>query len=207
MLVDFLLVVECLWCKWGDCFVIDYDEIFSFIYGKQVIIFICYFMLGCSEEDIQVEFCYFEQIEVIDIEGIVVLLEVLVLLNMFNEVGILWVIVIFGLILVVYVCYCVVGLLMFEVFVIVEQVKYGKLVLDVYLLGVEWLGLFVGECVVVEDVLVGFFFGLVVGCCIIVVNVFVDVFCLDEVDFVLSSLEDLVVECQIDGVVNVCFKV
>ena len=70
-LVDSLPVVERSWCKWGDRFAIDHDEILSFIHGKQAITSIRHFMPGRSEEDIQAEFRYLEQIEATDIEGIV----------------------------------------------------------------------------------------------------------------------------------------
>ena len=72
-LVDSLPVVERSWCKWGDRFAIDHDEILSFIHGKQAITSIRHFMPGRSEEDIQAEFRYLEQIEATDIEGIVAL--------------------------------------------------------------------------------------------------------------------------------------
>lgn len=55
----------------GDRFAIDHDEILSFIHGKQAITSIRHFMPGRSEEDIQAEFRYLEQMEATDIEGIV----------------------------------------------------------------------------------------------------------------------------------------
>lgn len=79
-LVDSLPVVERSWCKWGDRFAIDHDEILSFIHGKQAITSIRHFMPGRSEEDIQAEFRFLEQIEATDIEGIVALPGALTLL-------------------------------------------------------------------------------------------------------------------------------
>ena len=89
-LVDSLPVVERSWCKWGDRFAIDHDEILSFIHGKQAITSIRHFMPGRSEEDIQAEFRYLEQMEATDIEGIVALPGALALLNTLNEAGIPW---------------------------------------------------------------------------------------------------------------------
>lgn len=87
-LVDSLPVVERSWCKWGDRFAIDHDEILSFIHGKQAITSIRHFMPGRSEEDIQAEFRFLEQIEATDIEGIVALPGALTLLSTLNEAGI-----------------------------------------------------------------------------------------------------------------------
>ncbi|MDX7132720.1 sugar phosphatase [Klebsiella pneumoniae] len=205
-LVDSLPVVERSWCKWGDRFAIDHDEILSFIHGKQAITSIRHFMPGRSEEDIQAEFRYLEQIEATDIEGIVALPGALALLNTLNEAGIPWAIVTSGSIPVAHARHRAAGLPMPEVFVTAEQVKHGKPAPDAYLLGAERLGLPAGECAVVEDAPAGLLSGLAAGCRTIAVNVPADAPRLDEADLVLSSLEDLVVERQTDGVVNVRFK-
>ncbi|STU64548.1 putative phosphatase [Klebsiella pneumoniae subsp. ozaenae] len=47
-LVDSLPVVERSWCKWGDRFAIDHDEILSFIHGKQAITSIRHFIAGAQ---------------------------------------------------------------------------------------------------------------------------------------------------------------
>lgn len=140
-LVDSLPVVERSWCKWGDRFAIDHDEILSFIHGKQAITSIRHFMPGRSEEDIQAEFRYLEQIEATDIEGIVALPGALALLNTLNEAGIPWAIVTSGSIPVAHARHRAAGLPMPEVFVTAEQVKHGKPAPDAYLLGAERLGL------------------------------------------------------------------
>lgn len=188
-LVDSLPVVERSWCKWGDRFAIDHDEILSFIHGKQAITSIRHFMPGRSEEDIQAEFRYLEQIEATDIEGIVALPGALALLNTLNEAGIPWAIVTSGSIPVAHARHRAAGLPMPEVFVTAEQ-----------------LGLPAGECAVVEDAPAGLLSGLAAGCRTIAVNVPADAPRLGEADLVLSSLEDLVVERQTDGVVNVRLK-
>lgn len=58
-------------------------------------------MVGKFEVDIVVEFMCLEYIEVMEIEGIIVFSGVIVLFSYLNKVGILWVIVIFGFMLVV----------------------------------------------------------------------------------------------------------
>ncbi len=47
-LVDSLPVVERSWCKWGDRFAIDHDEILSFIHGKQAITSIRHLSRGAA---------------------------------------------------------------------------------------------------------------------------------------------------------------
>ncbi len=58
----------------------------------------------------------------------------------------------------------------------------------------------------VEDAPAGLLSGLTAGCRTIAVKVPADAPRLDEADLVLSSLEDLLVERQADGVVNVRLK-
>ncbi len=189
----------------GDRFAIDHDEILSFIHGKQAITSIRHFMPGRSEEDIQAEFRYLEQIEATDIEGIVALPEALALLNTLNEAGIPWAIVTSGSIPVAHARHRAAGLPMPEVFVTAEQVKHGKPAPDAYLLGAERLGLPAGSARWWKMRRRGSS-GLAAGCRTIAVNVPADAPRLDEADLVLSSLEDLVVERQTDGVVNVRLK-
>ena len=198
-LVDSLPVVERSWCKWGDRFAIDHDEILSFIHGKQAITSIRHFMPGRSEEDIQAEFRFLEQIEATDIEGIVALPGALTLLSTLNEAGIPWAIVTSGSVPVAHARHRAAGLPMPEVFITAEQVKHGKPAPDAYLLGAD-------QCAVVEDAPAGLLSGLAAGCRTIAVNVPADAPRLDEADLVLSSLDDLVVERQTDGYVNVRLK-
>ena len=58
----------------------------------------------------------------------------------------------------------------------------------------------------VEDAPAGLLSGLAAGCRTIAVNVPADAPRLDEADLVLSSLDDLVIERQADGYVNVRLK-
>lgn len=205
-LVDSLPVVERSWCKWGDRFGIPHDEILGFIHGKQAITSIRHFMPGRSEEDIQAEFRFLEQIEATDIDGIVALPGALNLLNTLNEAGIPWAIVTSGSIPVAHARHRVAGLPMPKVFVTAEQVKKGKPAPDAYLLGAELLGIPAQQCAVVEDAPAGLLSGLAAGCRTIAVNVPADAPRLDEADLVLTTLESLRIERQADGNVQVNLK-
>ncbi|ELY3903461.1 sugar phosphatase [Klebsiella aerogenes] len=205
-LVDSLPVVERSWCKWGDRFGIPHDEILGFIHGKQAITSIRHFMPGRSEEDIQAEFRFLEQIEATDIDGIVALPGALNLLNTLNEAGIPWAIVTSGSIPVAHARHRAAGLPMPKVFVTAEQVKKGKPAPDAYLLGAELLGIPAQQCAVVEDAPAGLLSGLAAGCRTIAVNVPADAPRLDEADLVLTTLESLRIERQADGNVQVDLK-
>ena len=195
-----------MWEKYQRMLSIDHDEILSFIHGKQAITSIRHFMPGRSEEDIQAEFRFLEQIEATDIEGIVALPGALTLLSTLNEAGIPWAIVTSGSVPVAHARHRAAGLPMPEVFITAEQVKHGKPAPDAYLLGAERLGLPADQCAVVEDAPAGLLSGLAAGCRTIAVNVPADAPRLDEADLVLSSLDDLVIERQADGYVNVRLK-
>lgn len=205
-LVDSLPVVERSWCKWGDRFGIPHDEILGFIHGKQAITSIRHFMPGRSEEDIQAEFRFLEQIEATDIDGIVALPGALNLLNTLNEAGIPWAIVTSGSIPVAHARHRAAGLPMPKVFITAEQVKKGKPAPDAYLLGAELLGIPAQQCAVVEDAPAGLLSGLAAGCRTIAVNVPADAPRLDEADLVLTTLESLRIERQADGNVQVNLK-
>lgn len=205
-LVDSLPVAERSWCKWGDRFGIPHDEILGFIHGKQAITSIRHFMPGRSEEDIQAEFRFLEQIEATDIDGIVALPGALSLLNTLNEAGIPWAIVTSGSIPVAHARHRAAGLPMPKVFVTAEQVKKGKPAPDAYLLGAELLGIPAQQCAVVEDAPAGLLSGLAAGCRTIAVNVPADAPRLDEADLVLATLESLRIERQADGNVQVNLK-
>ncbi|HDU4712317.1 TPA: sugar phosphatase [Klebsiella aerogenes] len=205
-LVDSLPVVERSWCKWGDRFGIPHDEILGFIHGKQAITSIRHFMPGRSEEDIQAEFRFLEEIEATDIDGIVALPGALSLLNTLNEAGIPWAIVTSGSIPVAHARHRAAGLPMPKVFVTAEQVKKGKPAPDAYLLGAELLGIPAQQCAVVEDAPAGLLSGLAAGCRTIAVNVPADAPRLDEADLVLTTLESLRIERQADGNVQVNLK-
>ena len=205
-LVDSLPVVERSWCKWGDRFGIPHDEILGINHGKQAITSIRHFMPGRSEEDIQAEFRFLEQIEATDIDGIVALPGALSLLNTLNEAGIPWAIVTSGSIPVAHARHRAAGLPMPKVFVTAEQVKKGKPAPDAYLLGAELLGIPAQQCAVVEDAPAGLLSGLAAGCRTIAVNVPADAPRLDEADLVLTTLESLSIERQADGNVQVNLK-
>ena len=95
-LVDSLPVVERSWCHWADRQGIDHQDVLNFIHGKQAITSLRHFLAGRSEEEIQAEFKYLEQIEATDTEGITALPGARELLEHLNEAQIPWAIVTSG---------------------------------------------------------------------------------------------------------------
>ena len=205
-LVDSLPVVERSWCHWADRHGIDHQDVLNFIHGKQAITSLRHFLAGRTEEEIQSEFTWLEQIEATDTHGIVALPGALELLQHLNEASIPWAIVTSGSIPVAHARHKAAGLPMPEVFVTAERVKRGKPEPDAFLLGAELLGLQPAECVVVEDASAGVLAGLNAGCHVIAVSVPADSPRLDEVDFVLTSLQALSVHKLSDGNVTVSLK-
>jgi len=206
-LVDSLPVVERSWCHWADRHGIDHQDVLNFIHGKQAITSLRHFLPGRSEEEIQSEFTYLEQIEAADTDGIVALPGAIELLQHLNEAHIPWAIVTSGSIPVAHARHKAAGLPLPEVFVTAERVKRGKPEPDAFLLGAELLGLHPADCVVVEDAAAGVLAGLNAGSHVIAVNVPAGSPRLDEVDFVISSLETLDVHRNSDGNVTVSLKI
>ena len=205
-LVDSLPVVERSWCHWADRHGIDHQDVLNFIHGKQAITSLRHFLPGRSEDEIQSEFTYLEQIEAADTDGIVALPGAIELLQHLNEAHIPWAIVTSGSVPVAHARHKAAGLPLPEVFVTAERVKRGKPEPDAFLLGAELLGLHPTDCVVVEDAAAGVLAGLNAGSHVIAVNVPTGSPRLDEVDFVISSLETLDVHRNSDGNVTVSVK-
>lgn len=205
-LVDSLPVVERSWCHWADRHGIDHQDVLNFIHGKQAITSLRHFLPGRSEDEIQSEFTYLEQIEAADTDGIVALPGAIELLQHLNEAHIPWAIVTSGSVPVAHARHKAAGLPLPEVFVTAERVKRGKPEPDAFLLGAELLGLHPADCMVVEDAAAGVLAGLNAGSHVIAVNVPTGSPRLDEVDFVISSLETLDVHRNSDGNVTVSVK-
>ncbi|ABP61502.1 sugar phosphatase [Enterobacter sp. 638] len=205
-LVDSLPVVERSWCHWADRHGIGHQDVLNFIHGKQAITSLRHFLPGRSEDEIQSEFTYLEQIEASDTDGIVALPGAIELLQHLNEAHIPWAIVTSGSVPVAHARHKAAGLPLPEVFVTAERVKRGKPEPDAFLLGAELLGLHPADCVVVEDAAAGVLAGLNAGSHVIAVNVPTGSPRLDEVDFVISSLETLEVHRNSDGNVTVSLK-
>ncbi|MFB5079899.1 sugar phosphatase [Enterobacter sp. 10-1] len=205
-LVDSLPVVERSWCTWADRFGIPHDEVLNFIHGKQAITSLRHFLPGRSEEEIQAEFRYLETVEAQDTDGITALPGAVALLTQLDNAGIPWAIVTSGSVPVAHARHRAGGLPEAKIFVTAERVRHGKPAPDAYLLGAELLGLAPQECAVVEDAPAGLLSGLSAGCRTIAVNVPADAPRLDEADFVLTSLEDLIIVRQPDGNVSVTLK-
>ncbi|SAD08563.1 sugar phosphatase [Enterobacter hormaechei] len=205
-LVDSLPVVERSWCHWADRHGIDHQDVLNFIHGKQAITSLRHFLAGRSEEEIQAEFKYLEQIEATDTEGITALPGARELLEHLYEAQIPWAIVTSGSVPVAHARHKAAGLPTPDVFITAERVKRGKPEPDAFLLGAELLGLAPAECVVVEDAAAGVLAGLNAGSHVIAVNVPAGSPRLEEADFVLNTLTAIDVSKASDGVVTVSLK-
>ncbi|CFQ58304.1 sugar phosphatase [Yersinia similis] len=200
-LVDSLPVVERAWIGWAQRRGVNPSEVLDFIHGKQAITSLRHFMPGASEAEIQDEFLALEQIEANDTEGVTALPGAVALLTRLNELAIPWAIVTSGSIPVASARRAAGYLPEPKVFVTAELVKQGKPEPDAYLLGAERLGLAPADCIVVEDAPAGILSGLAAGCQVIAVNAPTDTPKLDQVDLVLHSLEQLVVDATSHGAV------
>lgn len=192
-LVDSLPAVERAWVNWAKRRGVDPQDVLDFIHGKQAITSLRHFMPGESEAAIQQEFLQLEQVEAQDTEGVTALPGAAALLALLNQLDIPWAIVTSGSIPVATARRNAGGLPQPEVFITAEQVKKGKPQPDAYLLGAERLGLAPQDCVVVEDAAAGILSGLAAGCQVIAVNAPADAPKLDQVDLLLSSLEQIAV--------------
>ncbi len=202
-LVDSLPVVERSWCQWADRFGISHDEILNYIHGKQAITSLRHFLAGRPEEEILAEFTLLERIEATDTDGIIALPGALELLKTLEQNHIPWAIVTSGSIPVAHARHKAAGLPMPEVFVTAERVTRGKPEPDAYLLGAELLGLAPQDCMVVEDAAAGVLSGLAAGCHVMAVNVPQDMPRLNEVDFNLNTLANVIAQKQPDGTVRI----
>ena len=200
-LVDSLPAVERAWVNWAKRRGINPQDVLDFIHGKQAITSLRHFMPGESEAAIQQEFLLLEQVEAQDTDGVTALPGAAALLARLNALDIPWAIVTSGSIPVATARRNAGGLPQPEVFITAEQVKHGKPQPDAYLLGAERLGLAPQDCVVVEDAAAGILSGLAAGCQVIAVNAPADAPKLDQVDLLLSSLEQIAVRKTEQGAV------
>lgn len=205
-LVDSLPAVERAWTNWGKRHGIDAAEILDFIHGKQAITSLRHFMSGATEDAIMQEFHALEKIEAEDTAGIIALPGASQLLATLEELDIPWAIVTSGSVPVASARRKATGLPEPEVFVTAERVARGKPEPDAYLLGAQLLELEPEECVVVEDAAAGILSGLAAGSHVIAVNPPANAPRLDDVDMVLSSLEELIINKSADGTVEVFRK-
>lgn len=200
-LVDSLPVVERAWTQWAERHGISPQQVLDFIHGKQAITSLRHFMPNATEAELQHEFTLLEQVEAEDTDGVHALPGALALLEQINVLGIPWAIVTSGSVPVANARRLAGGVPLPEVFITSERVKQGKPQPDAYLLGAQGLGLAPQDCVVVEDAPAGILSGLAAGCQVIAVNAPADSPKLDQVDLILSSLEQLKIAKSEQGVV------
>ncbi len=200
-LVDSLPAVERAWTQWAERHGISPQQVLDFIHGKQAITSLRHFMPNATEAELQHEFTLLEQVEAEDTDGVHALPGALALLERINALGIPWAIVTSGSVPVANARRLAGGVPLPEVFITSERVKQGKPQPDAYLLGAQGLGLAPQDCVVVEDAPAGILSGLAAGCQVIAVNAPADAPKLDQVDLILSSLEQLKIAKSEQGVV------
>ncbi|WP_337048852.1 sugar phosphatase [Serratia fonticola] len=200
-LVDSLPAVERAWTQWAERHGISPQQVLDFIHGKQAITSLRHFMPNATEAELQHEFTRLEQVEAEDTDGVNALPGALALLERINALGIPWAIVTSGSVPVANARRLAGGVPLPEVFITSERVKQGKPHPDAYLLGAQGLGLAPQDCVVVEDAPAGILSGLAAGCQVIAVNAPVDTLKLDQVDLILSSLEQLKIAKSEQGAV------
>lgn len=205
-LVDSLPAVERAWCQWAARAHVSAHEVLAFIHGKQAMTSLRHFMPGASEEAIQQEFLWLEDLESKDTDGVIALPGAIELLRYLSEARIPWAIVTSGSIPIAYARHRAAGLPAAEIFVTAEQVARGKPEPDAYLLGAQLLGLEPEQCVVVEDAPAGILSGLTAGCHVIAVNAPANTPRLAHVDYVLSSLAELLVQKNAEGDVDILRK-
>lgn len=200
-LVDSLPVVERAWTQWAERHGISPQQVLDFIHGKQAITSLRHFMPNATEAELQHEFTLLEQVEAEDTDGVHALPGALALLERINALGIPWAIVTSGSVPVANARRLAGGVPLPEVFITSERVKQGKPQPDAYLLGAQGLGLAPQDCVVVEDAPAGILSGLAAGCQVIAVNAPADSPKLDQVDLILSSLEQIKIAKSEQGAV------
>lgn len=200
-LVDSLPAVERAWTQWAERHGISPQQVLDFIHGKQAITSLRHFMPNATEAELQHEFTRLEQVEAEDTDGVNALPGALALLERINALGIPWAIVTSGSVPVANARRLAGGVPLPEVFITSERVEQGKPHPDAYLLGAQGLGLAPQDCVVVEDAPAGILSGLAAGCQVIAVNAPVDTLKLDQVDLILSSLEQLKIAKSEQGAV------
>ncbi|PAA97852.1 sugar phosphatase [Serratia fonticola] len=200
-LVDSLPAVERAWTYWAERHGISPQQVLDFIHGKQAITSLRHFMPNATEAELQHEFTLLEQVEAEDTDGVRALPGALVLLERIKALGIPWAIVTSGSVPVANARRLAGGVPLPEVFITSERVKQGKPHPDAYLLGAQGLGLAPQDCVVVEDAPAGILSGLAAGCQVIAVNAPADAPKLNQVDLILSSLEQLKIAKSEQGAV------
>ncbi|CAI0704066.1 sugar phosphatase [Serratia sp. JSRIV001] len=200
-LVDSLPAVERAWTQWAERHGISPQQVLDFIHGKQAITSLRHFMPNATEAELQHEFTLLEQVEAEDTDGVRALPGALVLLERIKALGIPWAIVTSGSVPVANARRLAGGVPLPEVFITSERVKQGKPHPDAYLLGAQGLGLAPQDCVVVEDAPAGILSGLAAGCQVIAVNAPADAPKLNQVDLILSSLEQLKIAKSEQGAV------
>ncbi len=190
-LVDSLAVVERSWCLFGEKIGVSKEDIISYIHGKPALETLRHFLPHASEEEIMVHFRWLEKMESEDMEGVVALPGSVALLSRLNELRAPWAIVTSGTVPIAHGRRKVAGLPEPKHWVTFEKVSKGKPDPEPFLLGAQALSLNANECISFEDAPAGIHSALNAGSKVVAVHAPEGMPRRDEIDIVVSSLEQI----------------
>ncbi|MBP6124192.1 MULTISPECIES: sugar phosphatase [Providencia] len=190
-LVDSLAVVERSWCLFGEKIGVSKEDIISYIHGKPALETLRHFLPHASEEEIMVHFRWLEKMESEDMEGVVALPGSVALLSRLNELSAPWAIVTSGTVPIAHGRRKVAELPEPKHWVTFEKVSKGKPDPEPFLLGAQALSLNANECISFEDAPAGIHSALNAGSKVIAVHAPEGMPRRDEIDIVVSSLEQI----------------
>lgn len=190
-LVDSLAVVERSWCLFGEKIGVSKEDIISYIHGKPALETLRHFLPHASEEEIMVHFRWLEKMESEDMEGVVALPGSVALLSRLNELSAPWAIVTSGTVPIAHGRRKVAGLPEPKNWVTFEKVSKGKPDPEPFLLGAQALSLNANECISFEDAPAGIHSALNAGSKVVAVHAPEGMPRRDEIDIVVSSLEQI----------------
>lgn len=190
-LADSLAVVERCWCKFGERIGKSPEEIISFIHGKPALTSLRHFLPEASDEEIMNYFRWLEKMESEDVEGVVALPGAVALLTRLNEIGAPWAIVTSGTVPIAHGRQQAAGLPEPKHWVTFEKVSKGKPDPEPFMLGAKALSLPEKSCIAFEDAQAGIHSALSAGCQVVAVHAPESFPRRDEIDVIVSSLEQI----------------
>ncbi|MGW1372294.1 sugar phosphatase [Providencia hangzhouensis] len=190
-LADSLAVVERCWCKFGERIGKSADEVISYIHGKPAMTSLRHFLPEASDEEIMEYFHWLEKRESEDVEGVVALPGAIALLTRLNEIGAPWAIVTSGTVPIAHGRQQAAGLPEPKHWVTFEKVSKGKPDPEPFLLGAQALSFPAKSCIAFEDAQAGIHSALTAGCQVVAVHAPEGMPRRDEIQVIVSSLEQI----------------